>query len=460
MRKLLIPLFVLMTGVAFAQKPGVNKPPAQKTPVTRILFVFDASQSMLARWESTQKMEVARKLMIEMLDSLAGLKSDQFQLALRVYGHQKPVPPQDCNDTRLEVSFSPGSIGRMKKFIQTVTPKGTTPIARSLELAATDFPPCADCRNVIILITDGVEACDGDPCAVSRALQKKGIILKPFVIGVGIDPNFKNTFQCVGNYYDAATEKSFKTVLGIVISQAMNNTSAQINLLDEKGKATETDVPMTLYDRVSGAIRYNLVHTMNAFGNPDTVYLDPLPTYDLVVHTKPPVRQDSVVVYPGKHNHIGVSTPQGSLELKIGAKTPVYAVIRQRGQGQTLNVQTMNTTERYLTGRYDVEILTLPRYVETNVEIKQSHTTTLAVPPPGRIQFTSTSPGYGSIFVVRQNTLEWVVDLDQTSTRHSFDLQPGQYTVIFRPKNSRSTQYTVSHNFSITSGGSTVLKLN
>jgi Ca-activated chloride channel family protein len=120
----------------------------------------------------------------------------------------------------------------------------------------------------------------------------------------------------------------------------------------------------------------------------------------------------------------------------------------------------MNTTERYLTGRYDVEILTLPRYVETNVEIKQSHTTTLAVPPPGRIQFTSTSPGYGSIFVVRQNTLEWVVDLDQTSTRHSFDLQPGQYTVIFRPKNSRSTQYTVSHNFSITSGGSTVLKLN
>jgi Ca-activated chloride channel family protein len=30
-------------------------------------------------------------------------------------------------------------------------------------------------RNVIILITDGIEACDEDPCAVSRALMAKGM---------------------------------------------------------------------------------------------------------------------------------------------------------------------------------------------------------------------------------------------------------------------------------------------
>ena len=442
-----------------AQRPG-QKPPAPPEPTTRILFVFDASQSMLARWESSQKIDVARRLMGEMLDSLNSVKDAKFQLALRAYGHQKPVPPQDCNDTRLEVSFSPGSIPRMKKFIQTVIPKGTTPIARSLELAATDFPPCDNCRNVIILITDGVEACDGDPCAVSRALQKKGIVLKPFIIGVGLDPQFKETFQCVGNYYDATTEKSFKTVLGIVISQAMNNTSAQVNLLDQAGKPTETDVPMTFYDRVSGAIKYNMVHTMNSFGNPDTVYLDPLPTYDLVVHTIPPVRQDSITIVPGKHNHIGVNAPQGTLELKIGSRDPIQAIVRPAGKSQTLNVQAMNTQEKYLCGTYDVEILTLPRYVESGVVIKQSHTTTLAVPPPGRVQFTSTSPGYGSVFVERNNKLEWVIDLDPNQTRHTLSLQPGQYTVIFRPKNSRSTQYTVSQSFSIASGGSTVIKLN
>ena len=38
----------------------------------------------------------------------------------------------------------------------------------------------------MILITDGIEECGGDH-AISIALQKKGIVLKPFVIGVGLD---------------------------------------------------------------------------------------------------------------------------------------------------------------------------------------------------------------------------------------------------------------------------------
>src|SRR5690606_12091970 len=129
---------------------------------------------------------------------------------------------------------------------------GTTPIAQSLDRAATDFPPCENCRNVIILITDGIEACDGDPCAVSRQLQKKGIILKPFVIGIGLDESFKKSFECVGTYFDATNEETFQKVLGIVISQALQNTTAQVNLLDINNKPSETDVPITFYDRASG----------------------------------------------------------------------------------------------------------------------------------------------------------------------------------------------------------------
>src|SRR5690606_32185029 len=105
--------------------------------------------------------------------------------------------------------------------------------------------------NVIILITDGIEECDGDPCAVSLALQRQGIVLKPFVIGLGIEPNVIDAFKCVGNYYDATNEVTFKNVLGIVISQALNTTSVQVNLLDELNKASETNVPMTFYDSFS-----------------------------------------------------------------------------------------------------------------------------------------------------------------------------------------------------------------
>jgi Ca-activated chloride channel family protein len=205
-------LIFLLPVLVFGQQ---RRKPDQEQPLTRILFVFDGSQSMYGRWQSGTKIDIAQRLIGKMLDSLNSINDQQtFQLALRVYGHQKPVPPQDCNDTKLEVPFSFDNIGKIKRKLREIVPKGTTPIARSLSRSATDFPSCDNCRNVIILITDGVEACDGDPCAVSRQLQKKGVVLKPFVIGIGLDENFKETFECVGNYYDAADEKTFQNVLG------------------------------------------------------------------------------------------------------------------------------------------------------------------------------------------------------------------------------------------------------
>jgi len=39
-------------------------------PLTRILFVFDASHSMIGRWQSDLKIDIARRLLINTLDSL------------------------------------------------------------------------------------------------------------------------------------------------------------------------------------------------------------------------------------------------------------------------------------------------------------------------------------------------------------------------------------------------------
>ena len=75
----------------------------KQEPVNRILFIFDASQSMLGRWQSGRKIDIARKLLYNMLDSLKTM--DNLEIGLRVYGHQKSYPPQDCDDTRLEVDF-------------------------------------------------------------------------------------------------------------------------------------------------------------------------------------------------------------------------------------------------------------------------------------------------------------------------------------------------------------------
>ena len=434
-------------------------------PLTRILFIFDASNSMNGVWEGKPKITVATKLLSQALDSLRN--APNLQLGLRVYGHEKNyLHGQDCDDTKLMVPLGYNKNSAMKSALRSLKPKGTTPIAATLEKAGGDFPKCPtkDCRNIIILITDGIEECDGDPCAVSLALQKQGIILKPFVIGIGLDMEFRESFECMGSYYDAYNEKSFTNALGIVISQALNNTTASVNLLDVNGNPTETNVNMTFYDRNTGDMIYNLVHTMNNRGNPDTLQLDPVHTYRVVAHTIPPRTNDSATITPGTHTTIGISTPQGALEFKMKGVNPeanrLKIIVRKHGEMKTLHVQSFAEIQKYIVGKYDLEILTLPRTYIEDVDISQSHTTTIEIPQPGIATFSKQGHGHTTVYQMNKNDLELVATLSTTQERETLSLMPGQYVAIYRPLTARESIFTVEKHFKVTSGASVAVRLN
>jgi len=461
-RIVLFPLLMLLLVGSTAL--GQSKGDAPKPKLTRILFIFDASNSMNGVWENQPKINVATRLLSEVLDSLQGIEN--LELALRFFGHQKNyLQGQDCDDTKLEVPFAPSlsdNIKKIKSELRTLRPKGTTPIARTLEKAGKDFPDAKNVKNIIILITDGVEECNGDPCAVSIALQEKGITLKPFVIGIGLDVEFRDYYECVGNYYDASDEQTFKNVLEIVISQAMNTTTAQANLLDIEGNPTETDVNMTFYDQFTGSIRYNYVHTLNHKGHPDTIPLNPAHTYRMVVHTIPPQTLDSIRLTPGKHNIFGLDAPQGDLQLKmvgLSGSKDLHTIVRQVGQLNTLYVQKFSEKTRYIVGKYDLEILTIPRTYVYDVDISQSKTTTVEIKRPGILNLQMLSSGYGSIYLDKKEGLEWVINLTEDGTRESLSLQPGDYRVVFRPKGSKASIFTIEKTFTINSGSSTTIKL-
>jgi Ca-activated chloride channel family protein len=430
-------------------------------PTSRILFIFDASNSMAGQWDGARKIDMAREVLFEMLDSLEQLQ--HVEMALRVYGHQSPVPPQDCSDTKLEVPFGPSNSSMIREKLEFINPKGTTPIAHSLELAPGDFPACDHCRNIILLITDGIEACDGDPCEVSQNLQKKGIILRPFVIGIGNDPGFKETFNCIGEYYDAPSKRQFKIVLEEVINQALNATSAQINLLDSYSKPSETDVNVVMYDRYSGAIRYNFIHTLNYLGNPDTLDLDQLNTYDVVAQTIPPVHFDSVRLVPGRHNTISVDAPQGYLFLHT-SRGKVYEgekiLVRKAGESKTINIQEIGNMGKYLVGLYDLEIPIYPRMELKNVEIVQSNTTSLEIPSPGFITFAAQQPGAGSLYQLSSSGEQlWVLNLQENKITQGIYLQPGSYRVIFRRDDLKSIAYSIIEDFIVLEGTPATVKL-
>jgi len=430
----------------------------KKEPINRILFIFDASQSMLGRWQSGRKIDIAKKLLSNMVDSLKDI--DNLEIGLRVYGHKSGYPPQDCDDTHLEVNFLKANyaVDMIKKKLSVIKSRGTTPIARSLEEGAKDFPN-DNARNIVILITDGKEECDMDPCAVSRFYQREGIILKPFVIGVGLDDDWKKSFDCVGRFFDATGEQDFTNILNIVISHVIDNTTAQVNLLDNNGNPTETNVNITFYNEFTGSPRYNYLHTMNAYGNPDTMVIDPVLSYKVVAHTIPPVSIENIILTPGKHTIIPLETPQGNLEIRLNSKINYQYIVRPSGVDTILHVQQINEAEKYLVGTYDIELLTLPRQKFNNVEISSTETTIYSIPTPGLANIILPSKGYGGVYVQNADTLEQIYHFQGKRTEHRLTLLPGNYTVVFRGVAVKEYIYTKEKNFRIRSGKSELIKI-
>ena len=433
-------------------------PQKKQAPVNRILFVFDASQSMLGRWQSGRKIDIAKQLLTNITDSLKDVKN--LELALRVYGHQRSFPPQDCDDTRLEINFIPSNIfaERVKGKLSMIKAKGTTPIARSLEEAAADFP-IDNSRNIVILITDGKEECGMDPCAVSRLFAKKGIILKPFVIGIGLDKSWKDKLDCVGTFFDATNEKDFSNILNIVISHVVDNTTTQVNLLDSLGNPTETNVPLTFYDNFTDIIKYNFVHTMNNMGNPDTMIIDPVLRYKVVAHTIPPVESEVITIRPGEHTIIPLKTPQGKLKITIKTKEDYQFIVKKANQRETINVQKINSTQEYLTGYYDIELLTLPRQYFKNIRINQNQLTQLQLPSTGLANILLPANGYGGVYLKDGDKLTEIYKFNGESNQYKLTLLPGKYKVIYRSKSSKKYIYTDEKSFVIKSGKSQLIKI-
>ncbi len=449
-------LFLFLFGgwsLAFAQTPP---PKATK----RILILLDGSGSMIDPWQNTNKWEVAKKLVVQTIDSIQRSEPD-VEIGLRVFGFQSDKSLHDCKDSKLVVPIARNSAAPIKSALQGITPKGYTPIAYSLFLSAGDFIS-PEAANSIILITDGIENCDGDPCASAQILRDKRITLKPFIIGLGIAEKDKKQFECIGAFYDASNEKTFANAMNIVISQALNITTTQINLLDPFGMPLEKNVEITLYDHATGEVRYNFVHTPDAKNQPDTLYLNPVGTYDITVHSTPPVQLINVELNPGKHNIVGVDVPQGTLLITEGNGTTFnekQCVIRHHTTGEIIYVQNLNTKMKYISGVYDIDILTLPAIHYDNYEIKGGIESKIDVPLSGGLTVSTTDNIIYSVFLVTDDKMEKVYDSQLNSTTETIQLLPGNYKVISRSNIKKVAASTKEFNVQIKSSKTTTLKI-
>ena len=429
---------------------------------TRILFLLDGSGSMYGPWENTTRIVAAKRLLTDLVDSLQ--VNPDLELALRVYGHQVDRRRQFCQDTKLEVPFSANNHGQIKAKILQIDPKGVTPIAYSLEQAASDFPQEQGVRNIIIIITDGIESCDGDPCAVSLALQRRNVFLKPFVIGLGMSAEYRDQFGCLGEFIDATRISDFRNALGRAIRSTLAKTTTSVELLDVNGRPTETDVNVTFINNFTQEPAYEFVHYRDAQGRPDSVEIDAVLSYDLVVNTIPPVIKRNVPLIPGRHNVLEVQAPQGYLQVVQPGYTEygdgVEVLIREAGNPNLVHVMEVPERDKLLVGHYDLEILTTPKTYMRNVPIAQHETQRITLDAPGLLNVQTGANGIGSVYQVNdQGQQRWACNLDPEATRHTVPLQPGRYKLVYRSENAAGSKFTEIRKFTIRSGGTVSLKL-
>ena len=143
-------------------------------------IVVDASRSMWGRMHGEPKMTVAK----EILHDVSYWFPEDLDLALRAYGSTSPSVNNDCSDSALLVPFGDQNRESIRWAIEGLRPTGQTPIAYALDQASRDFGTLQDDR-ALVLVTDGIESCGGDPVRAARELREQGIIVHLIGFGLG-----------------------------------------------------------------------------------------------------------------------------------------------------------------------------------------------------------------------------------------------------------------------------------
>lgn len=145
----------------------------------RVILVLDASGSMWGKIDGKPKIAIAR----EVVGRIIKTWKPEDEIGLVAYGHRKKGA---CDD--IEVLSEPGKLDA-KDFMSKVnalSPKGKTPMTQAVRMAA-EALKYTEKQATVILVSDGIETCDPDPCAVAGELEKLGVNLTVHTVGFGID---------------------------------------------------------------------------------------------------------------------------------------------------------------------------------------------------------------------------------------------------------------------------------
>jgi Mg-chelatase subunit ChlD len=187
---------------------------AQNASQANVMFIFDASGSMKKPAGNESRMVAAKRAFGE---TLGGMPKE-VQTGLIVFGHRRR---NDCKDIEVISPIGADSAASQSKMVAGFEAIGETPIAAAIERAGDAMRAFKGQQNSIVLVTDGIEECRGDPCAAAAGLKNLGIDVKVHVVGFALGAGESNKLQCVvnqtgGKYFDATDAAALRRTLAEV----------------------------------------------------------------------------------------------------------------------------------------------------------------------------------------------------------------------------------------------------
>jgi len=353
---------------AKAINPGANRtkdntPPSQRQAgesagkSSNTLFILDASGSMWGQIKGKPKITIAKEVMAKLVPELP----DNARIGLIAYGHRRKG---DCNDVETLVRLGTGNKKAVLNAVKGLNAKGKTPLTRSVSRAF-KMLQLEKQPSTIILVSDGIESCNADPCKTVKAAKKYGVNFILHTVGFGLSKKESVQLQCMakaggGQYFQANNaEELLKSARKAVKSKGPGR--LKLTLMSN-GK------PVNAWVRLNGNGSIGLVDLTNDAGEePGHIWhLQPgtykLETYPAGLRGVEPMVVEGIKIEPGKTVEKTLDFSNATLRLTAtenGKPAIVQISLKNLASGKTVfDTATFSTfTMRGVKTPYDVKVM-------------------------------------------------------------------------------------------------------
>ncbi len=336
----------------------------------RTVLVLDASGSMWGQIEGQAKIVIAKEVMTDLINNLP----DNSYAGLVAYGHRRKG---DCQDVEELVPLRAIDKKGLVDKVQALNPKGKTPITSSIRMTAEKLKTVEE-ETTIILVSDGKETCEEDPCALVKELKEAGIRFTMYVIGFDVSTEEKAQLECMakageGQYFTAQNAQELRLAATQAVQESQNFGYLKISAL-RNGKSISARVDIYTHGKQEPIRSIRAVKDSSSPG----AKLKP-GVYDLTVtddELSPPqkVAFSEVTVTAGSTIEKTADFSGGSLSVEVlvnGQKETAGLSLYPAGKKQVLktgDTSRENPKTFVLTpGTYDLQVV----YKKTKPEIER-----------------------------------------------------------------------------------------